>query len=452
MNSITLSLSEYQSGLARGSFSPPGSLCPYFDVDPVLFRSHAATDQRRGDIRRAMEELRKRTGQEYFGKTYPLQARTLDYSARSFPAYRFILPEVMTEDWLAVVDWGKFQRDHVLHQPLCGYVALRLLDGYGSSEPLQLPDGRTLLDACVDHILRWDETAYIKDFLIDCGMAEDERIFDARNPVARQLWRILFRESTYVAAVFHDLGYPWQYAERLQKNIDEINTPAVRTNRNVAQIIEIFERRLVFRPFHGYQAPDMACPSTWHDRVAALVDLALSNTHGLPGALGFLHLNDCVRKYPSSDESALRLLCVEWAAAAILMHDMCGIYWGSSEFGSDPPENPFLRLSFKRDPLSAIVTLVDVVQDFERPMARFDVCNCGRSSAVSLKYDTGCHSTALELAGRDLKISYRMTNRQSLAFKRRCLSNERIKYFDYAHGYLDMSSLGIENVQLAAYI
>jgi hypothetical protein len=210
MNSITLSLPDYQSSLGRGSFTPPASLCPYFDVDPVLFRSLAATDQRRGDIRRAMGELRKRTGQEYFGKTYPLQARTLDYSARSFPAYRFILPEVMTEDWLAVVDWGKFQRDHVLHQPLCGYVALRLLDGDGSRDPLKLPDGRTLLDACVDHILRWDETAYLKDFLIDCGVEEDERLFDARNPIARHLWRIMFRESAYVAAVFHDLGYPWQ--------------------------------------------------------------------------------------------------------------------------------------------------------------------------------------------------------------------------------------------------
>ena len=452
MSSITLSLSKYQSGLARGGFTPPGFFCPYFDVDPVLFRKHATTDQRRGDIHRAMEELRKRTGQDYFSKTYPLQARTLDYSARSFPAYRFILPEVMTEDWLAVVDWGKFQRDHVLHQPLCGYVSLRLLDGDGSKEPLQLPDGRTLLDACVDHILRWDETAYIKDFLIDCGMAEDERIFDARNPVARRLWRILFRESTYVAAVFHDLGYPWQYAERLQKNIDGINTPAVRTNRNVTQIIELFGHRLVFRPLHGYQTPDMACPSTWHDRVTKLVGLALSNTHGLPGALGFLHLNDCVRKYPSSGESALRLLCIEWAAAAILMHDMCGIYWGSSELGSGPPENPFLRLSFTRDPLSAIVTLVDVLQDFERPMAQFGVCRRWRSSTVSLKYSTGCSSTKLELAGRDLKISYMMTNRQSLAIKRRCLRNERIKYFDYAYGYLDMSSLGIDNVQLAAYL
>ena len=114
MSNVTFSLSDYQAGLSAGLYAPPDALCPYYDVDPLLYRRHEKSTLRRGDLHRAIGEVRKRTGKRYFDKVYPLQARTLDYSTRSFPAYRFLLPEVMTEDWLAIVDWGKFQRDHVL--------------------------------------------------------------------------------------------------------------------------------------------------------------------------------------------------------------------------------------------------------------------------------------------------------------------------------------------------
>ena len=181
MVSLDFSLPDYQSGLIKGRYAPPAALCPYYDVDPVMYRLRGTTDQRRGDLHQAVNELRKRTQRGYFDKIYPMQARTLDYSARSFPAYRFMLPEVMTEDWLAMVDWGKFQRDHVLHQPLCGYVVLKLLDGDGASPPVTLPDGQTLLDACVDRILSWRETSYIRDFLLSCGMNQRDRTLD-RQP------------------------------------------------------------------------------------------------------------------------------------------------------------------------------------------------------------------------------------------------------------------------------
>ena len=195
MSRLRFSLSDYQQGLQNGRYTPPDVLCPYFEVDPVLYRQQGSTDQRRGDLKLAVDELRKRTTRGYFSRTYPLQARTLDYSARAFPAYRFILPEVMTEDWLAIVDWGKFQRDHVLHQPLCGYVALKLLEGDGSEGPLQLPDGKTLLDSCVEWIMRWQESAYIREFLVGCGMSGTDPILSATGSVARFVWRIFFREA-----------------------------------------------------------------------------------------------------------------------------------------------------------------------------------------------------------------------------------------------------------------
>jgi hypothetical protein len=452
MSSLNFSISKYQEGLRAGQYSPPAALCPYYEVDPVLFRAHGKTDQRRGKLCLAVEELRKRTDKDYFDKTYPLQARTLDYSARSFPAYRFILPEVMTEDWLAIVDWGKFQRDHVLHQPLCGYIVLRLLDGDDANLPLCLPDGKQLLDACIEKILRWEETAYIRDFLIGCGMSKNDPILDAKSRIAPSVWRIFFREAAYVAAVFHDLGYPWQYAERIQYNLDGMNTTSIRQNRSAEQIYELFRHRLLFYMLQGYQAPDCAHPSNWHEKIIKLTDTALTATHGFLGALGFLYLNDCIRRYPAQYASPLHLLCVEWVAGAIMMHDMSKIYWGKGETESDIPKYPFLRLSFDRDPLSTIVTLADVIQDFERPAATFGICADRIKPRVTLEYDPGCVATDLILDGNILTIRYKMTNKDSWAIKQMTLPKERREFFDTQYGYLDMSSMGIDKVQLFADI
>jgi len=394
-----------------------------------------------------MDALRMRTSREYFGNTYPLQARTLGYSARSFPAYRFILPEVMTEDWLAIMDWGKFQRDHVLHQPLCGYIVLKLLDENNPTGTLRLPDGRTLIEACVDYILRWEGTAYIRDFLLGCGMSEKDSLLDSKSPIAKTVWRTVFREAAYVAAIFHDLGYPWQYAERLQGNLDGMNAPAIRQNRSAAQIVELFGHRLLFRALHGYQKRDAACPSVWRERLIHLTDEAMAKTHGLPGALGFLHLNDCVRRYPHTPQSALHLLCVEWAAVAIMMHDLAGTYWGKNDSTTQTPENIFLRLNFERDPLSTLVTLVDVIEEFDRPAVAF-----GRSgNLVTLEYSKACSSTELEIDSYGvMTLRYLMTTPGMLALKRASLAKEQRIYFAPQWGYLDMAALGINHTKMFA--
>ncbi len=446
MSSLSFSLLDYQNGLSAGLYAPPDTLCPYYEVDPVLYRKFGDSHKRRDDLSRAMNEVRMRTGRHYYKQTYPLQARTLDYSARAFPAYRFILPEVMTEDWLAIVDWGKFQRDHVLHQPLCGYVVLKMLNGDGINGPLQFPIGRGILDACVDKILEWKGTAYIRDFLLRCGMDEKDPILHD-GPIARGVWRAFFQEAAYVAAVFHDLGYPWQYAGRLQSNLDGINTPNLRQNQSPEQIAQLFGQRLLFHALQGYRPLDATSPSTWQNRIINLCDVSLSKTHGFPGALGFLYLNDCVRRYPCPKESPLHLLCVEWAAVAIMMHDMAGIYWDSSSSGSQIPENPFLRLSFDRDPLSSVIALTDVIQDFERPTVAFS--NSGEH--VTLEYSSACSGTILELdAIGGLTLKYKMKSDEMRATKQQMLPKENYQIFDPEYGYLDMSGLGITNVRMVA--
>lgn len=452
---MNFSLSNYQTSLAQGLCRPPENFChnSYYEVDPVLYAEldNKLKKKRGADLSKAFREIRKRTGGEYFQKIYPLQSQTLDYSRRSFPAYQFILPEVMAEDWLGIVDWGKFQRDHVLHQPLCGYIVLKLLD-------VDISEGRTLLDVCVDEIMRWEKTAYIRDFLLQCGMSEIDPIITPdglghQREIARNVWRAFFREAAYVAAVFHDLGYPWQYAERVRNNLDGMNTPAVRENRSVAQVVEQFGPRLLFQALQGYQVPDVACPSTWKEKVHQITEKALSGTHGFPGALGFLHLNDRVRRYPPSiTQSPLHLLCVEWVATAIMMHDMCGIYWGKDNYEDrcieGTPENPFLRLSFDKDPVSAIVTFSDVMQEFGRPSVDYGVCVS--KGLVTLDYsNVACKSVSLKLDNvkRTLSINFRMADR-CRAYKKSVLPKENRKYFDTQYGYLDLNSLNISKVEM----
>jgi len=449
MSSLSFSLSDYQSGLALGQYLPPDALCPYYEIDPVLYSQRGATEKRRKHLRQAMDELHRRTGAAYFAKTYPLQARALDYSARSFPAYRFLLPEVLTEDWLAMVDWRKFQRDHVLHQPLCGYVVLSLLDGDGTKGPLRFPNGKTILETCVDQILRWKEMAYIRDFLLASGMDKDDPIVRDRNRIAENVWRVFFREAAYVAALFHDLGYPWQYAERIQGHLDEINTPALKQNRSARDIVELFGSRLMFCALHGYQFPEPTCPSTWKERLVQLTDQALTSTHGFPGALGFLYLNDCVRRHPRGRTSPLHLLCIEWVATAIMMHNMSEIYWGEGLKKGLIPENPFLRVSFDVDPISALITLTDVIQDFERPFGIFGRASSG--DGVTLDYEASCLGTELTLdASGVLTITYQMRSEDARAHKKLCLAKESREFFDPRHGYLDLSALGITEVRMIA--
>lgn len=55
---------------------------------------------------------------------------------------------------------------------------------------------------------------------------------------------------------------------------------------------------------------------------------------------------------------------------AILMHDMQKVFKGDGKHGP-MPEHPHLQVSFRQDPLSFLVTLVDQIQDFGRPDARF---------------------------------------------------------------------------------
>lgn len=392
-------------------------------------------------ISETFEGLRLRTGKKYFRKVYPAQSSALNFSESSFPAYRFLMSDVLTDDWLAIVDCHKkFSRDHALHQPLTSYIVCKLLGGGISSKSFEI-NGNNLLDLCVKKIFESPKTTYLKEYLRKLDPNSD--LLDD-NLLSREIWKSLFFETAMVSAIFHDIGYPWQYINRLNKSLNISDFNLKQLPSNVKHIQEKFKNRLIMHPFHGYNSSTFDTPCNWDEKLSSLISCSLSHTHGFCGALGFLYLNDIIRKYPNSKNIAAQHLCIEWAALGIMMHDMKGIYWGKSK--NDQPENDFLRLEFDKDPLSCIITLADVIQDFERPTVSF--LHKTKDDSI-FKYDFSCESTSLELIGDTLKIKYFFKDDderiKSIDFKK----TEEREYFDTNYGYIDLSSIGIKKVKLS---
>jgi len=448
---VDFSLADYQRGLARGQYAAPLAYRPFMRVNRAQYQRLEDEHKRsKNDVGRAFRELRRRITSDYYWKTYPLQARALDYSQLSFPAYRFILPEVLADDWLAVVDWHKFHRDHVLHQPLTAYVVQKLLTESGDpAQILRLNDGRSLLDACVDGILKWDETAYLKDFLLGIGIQESEPWLRG-DPVGRALWKPLFLEAAYLAAMFHDMGYPWQYVYLLTNNLEHAGYQSDSPTSDAARLVDAFGSRLLYRPLNGYRVLDRNAPATWHEQLVHITAKALRRTHGFPGAIGFLYLNDVIRDYPADRTHPMRQFCVEWAAMAIMMHDMRGIYWGDKI--TTPPDNSHMRLRFEVDPLSCVLALADVLEDFSRPVATFQ----DNDHLVDVSYDDGCDSAILDIdwarASREMKIVYEFKDPQQHAAKLSRLADEEHQYFDQQNGYIDLSAIGVRGVEMVAQL
>lgn len=461
---MNFSLPDYKERQASGSCSPPTAYRPYMCINAAQY--HALEDKHKrnkNDVGMAFQELRRRIGDEYYWDIYPVQSRAIHYAQMSFPAYRFILPEVLVDDWLAIVGWHKFHRDHVLHQPLTAYVVQKMLDeNDASGDVLMLSDGRSLLNACIDEILKWDKTAYLMEFLIEIGVQESEPWLRGaqmkrtnlqkdklkEDRVCRSLWKCLFVEAAYLAATFHDMGYPWQYVNILGNNLEHAGYHPNSPTPDAERIVNSFGNRLIYCPINGYRALNRNAPSTWHQRLVEITDKALRRTHGFPGAIGFLYLNDMIRDYPSDRMHPIRQFCVEWAAMAIMMHDMSKIYWGNNTCAA--PDNGHMQLRFDVDPLSCIIVLADVLEDFSRPVAVFQ----NNIDSVEVSYPPGCDSVELFMDWKNqmqqMKIVYQFKDAGRMAAKLICLPREQREYFDRQSGYIDLSAIGIQGVEMKA--
>jgi hypothetical protein len=155
-------------------------------------------------------------------------------------------------------------------------------------------------------------------------------------------------------------------------------------------------------------------------------------------------MNDVVRDYPGDTTHPIRQFCIEWAAMAVLMHDMPKVYWSDL---SVPPDNMHMRLKFDVDPLSCVIALADVLEDFSRPSANF---SHRKNDGVRISYPAACDSSVLEIADGEMRIDYGFNKKSDCAVKKACLPGEEKQYFDDKYGYLDLSALGIRSVKMSA--
>ena len=427
----------------------PKNFFPFIPLDKKKYNELERQHNESGiNIVDAFHKLQKRTGEKYFNKVYPAQTSALNFSERSFPAYRFLLPEVLTDDWLGIVDpHNKHHRDHALHQPLTAYIVFKLLGGGISKKSLKI-NGRYLLDLCIDQIFRSKKTNYIKDYLIDLGVnTKGNNNVDllSENNFSREFWKSLFFETALVSAIFYDIGYPWQYISKLNKSLRSSNFTPNGISADADFVYKKFMNRLILYPFNGYKHLTNNSPSNWNEKLLDLISASISKTHGFPGALGFLYLNDITREFPTSKDSPFSQFCVEWAALGIMMHDLMKIYNGDK---ITKPENAQMRLEFDKDPLSCIITLADVLEEFERPKVDFKV----QYEGSRFIYKHACLESEIKYDEGKLYIVYKYNDMNGVANKLPYIVNDEYDYFDSEFGYLDFSSIGINQVRLDATV
>jgi hypothetical protein len=436
---------NYSNAVTRLVCEPRGVFTPFVHVDR---KRYDAIREKSSPL--DMTHLSQRLGAQMLSRIRGAMGFTLRNARSFFPTYKFFIDEFLNDEWLASVDWHKgFHRDHVIHQPMAVYVGMSLLCGYELSSPHRHsfePNGNSLLSDCVKVVLTSSRCEYIRDYLQDMGASD---VYSDITPLRTILWESIFMDTFFLAALFHDIGYPWRLVNSIHEKLNNHSLTENPAIQNSDWLLEKYGKRLAFYPLYGYDKPDKRAPVYWTEELLATIREGLAKTHGVPGAVALLHLNDLIRVYPDMEDRSARRFCLEWAAMAVMMHDLSGLY-GKVEDGKLIINRPHLRISFNCDPLSFMLTLTDVIEDFGRPDATFQ--NVDEYSARA-SYYSRCKEVKLDWDpnSRTLKIIYVYDNRGDYVKNRaEFLPKNELLYFHPDQGYLDFTDTGISQIKLEA--
>ena len=430
---ISFSLDGFKKAVQEGVFQPDHLSFGY--VDGVKFEQYQKQQEwKLSNINETFDELQQRMSRRYFKNVMLAQNVALDYASLQFPAYSMLITEDMSEDWLAIVDFHKkHSRDHSLHQPLTAYIAATLLGCGEGEKSLAIPvEPGNLLDYCVKAILTLKETAYIREIAKRYGLPNNMLEY---NAAAREFWKDLFYRTVVLSALFHDIGYPWQFIDRIGTAIRKNASILYPVESTVIRIVDQFKDRMVLLPVRHYMTEHVDEPMNESDELKNLVASALS-THGFPGAVAFLSLNDTIKKYPADQPlSLLHEFSVEWAAMGIFMHDMAAMH---------KIKYPKLRVNIMVDPLSAIISLADYLEEFNRPKVQFR----SKAKESRMKYYSDCSEVEISSDGNGiLTVSMKYNNEASKAIGAAFKKDETEDYFDLGNGYEDLEAIGIKKVE-----
>jgi hypothetical protein len=353
----------------------------------------------------------------------------LKHSAGLFPGFKFIAGEFVKEEWLSLVDLHKaFHRDHIYHQTQVAVITDDLLtkiflegDFMFSDDLLKLigklKDKKISATACIDkkkglRLSLLDMVAYLlfrnafgtnyfSDFIKESGI--NISLLDIHEPrickEAFQSWRYIAKTSALTAAYYHDIGYPFQFVKRVERELDPL-TNNKSMNKSITDILfKLFRERLFMKALAGYQSFGKITHSDRIDNIRETLSKAMIGSHGLPGAVSFLSIHDSLDGYEIPGGNRVNTIIKEIAATAILMHDMQKIY-------GNPVKQPQLRLSFKRDPVSFLVTLADQIQEYGRSSLSNSPRDNKGDSELNLSIEQLTKATKIYIENDILNITY----------------------------------------------
>ncbi len=396
-------------------------------IDQVKFEKELDEWKVEKRIRTTFNELEKRLGVKYFSEFERVQTRAKEIGSFVFPPYKMLLLDIACEDWLSLIDFHKeFSRDHSVHQPLTAYIVSKLLGGGNPDRAFHI-GGESILNKALDVMVGGADSQFLRDRLA---------YYDPNCPLLqgdKDLWRSVFYQTAIITAMYHDLGYPWQFIERMHGFLKDEILLCGRLPKGCAAIgtyVAVHKDELMFRPFYNYGKGG----KTTADINVALFDEFLHKSHGLMGALAYWVYNNAYRTAAKTATSELVKFCQEWSCLAILMHDMQKAY---ALQGSG-----FACLDFNTDPLSYIVALADTLEDFNRPNADINSTTDG----CVIKYSFPSLSVELEENGGAGIITFKvepLTQVKQAEMK----SKDQKVLFD-AGGYFDLASIGLNSMTI----
>ena len=415
--------------LHSAALMPPGPLYPLCVADATKLNEAIDENGVNARIRRTFNELEKRMGGEYFAAFERVQTCAKDYGAMVFPAYKMLFLDIACEDWLSLLDFHKdFSRDHSVHQPLTAYIVCKLLGGGDAKQAFQIA-GESLLDKALDVILNKPESKYLFDRIAQK---------DPASPLlkaGKELWKPIFYQTAIITAMYHDLGYPWQFVERIHGFLQDEKLLFGRLPEDsslVENYVAAHKGELMFRPFYNYGKGGQTS-----DQInVALFSEYIHKSHGVIGALAYQEYNKKFRSNEHTPMSAMIEFCQEWSSLAILMHDMQKAY--------ETSKSGFPRLDFNTDPLSYIISLADTLEDFNRPNAVFTT----NPKGCGIVYSFPSLSVELEEEGGEAEIRYNVSAETKDDQTERKVKDQK-ELFDQPKGYFDLPSIGIKTLKIS---
>lgn len=427
MPTIKFSLANYHIARKYGLIEPPAVFAPFINIS------------RRSELflpdMESLEKLKSRLDKQTFNMVRGAFDFTQRYCQTYNPAFLNHYDEFINDEWLSMVDWHKpFHRDHIVHQPLTTYIGMSLM----KRKRLKIKFLELAVKALKSH-----KCKYLWDYAERMGVKQKQI---EMVKTSQKLLEDMFLDAFFLAAMFHDAGYPTQLLGNIHKNL-KLYPGSHSSFFNTERIFKEFGNRLIFYPFNSYRPIDSTIPNSWLEELSDIVEKSLIGTHGLPGGILMLSQNDALRDF--QDHSLpLRRFCIEWAAMAVMMHDLFKIYSGSEK----EKAYEHLRINFDKDPLSFMLTLSDQIQDFERPNAEFSHETEKKKTneeKTLIKYHPKCENVELEYSNDNvltIKYHYRKSKDQMANIKYK--KDAEKQYFHPSTGYLGYSSLNISRIKL----